>query len=138
MLKEDITNLADQLKHYQFDAILAIGRGGYIPAVYLSHALDVKGIYTCQLELYKDKVRDETGFLIRHFARIIDISRKRILIVDELIDSGVTMNKVISFVKNHVKSYTIAVLINKFDKITNNVVSARKVTDWIQFPWELI
>lgn len=77
--KRDLTSLIHQLKNKQFNRIIAAPRGGLILGTCLSHALNVR--------------------LITTVSECISISPKsRVLIVDDLTDSGRAMKEWIAAV----------------------------------------
>ena len=139
---EDIIELMN-MQGWSPDLIVGLVRGGAIPAVYLSHRLKVP---TAMLHI---TTRDEqTGFNVEFDQNISKIEEyiktgKKVLIVDDIIDSGKTMHILLD--KLNYKAYTdtihVASLIHNVSQpITPNYsyMTIDRVIDdrWVIFPWE--
>ena len=114
---ENIEKLVSKIKNV--DYVVGIPRGGLILAVTLSHKLDIKHMTVDHLEKLED-------------LNFLNYDRKKILIVDDISDSGQTL-------KYYKKAgYTTATLdvrsttITKPDYYVNWIDNA----DWIVYPWE--
>lgn len=139
-LNQDILLLIAQMSKEQWtpDYIVGIKRGGLIPAVKLSYILyKPLLVLTCQL-------RDNLFGLEFEFLEIEKISRdSKVLIVDDICDSGETFEKTCEELKkngfNHLKTCSL------FHNIRQKFLTdyrARKIDRdkdkrWIVFPWEL-
>jgi xanthine phosphoribosyltransferase len=136
MFLADIEQLLNQLKNERFDAILAVARGGLILSSILANRLDIPFIYTIQVKSYDGC---KQGCLdIIHEPKWSDLKFLKILIVDDLVDEGKTLECVIELVKKHeISQYQIAVLIDKQknDRIKPNYY-VRVIKSWIAFFWE--
>lgn len=89
----DMTSLVDQLKYRQFDLIVGVNRGGCLPAVCLSHSL---GIPATMIDFStRDGVNIHPQSLYGYFEGLSD-KYQDILIVDDLVDSGTAMKKLIN------------------------------------------
>ncbi len=118
-------------------AILGIARGGLIPAAILAYKLDVRLILSVRVQHYAgQELRLESG------AQFIDESRpfeglntERLLIVDDIIDTGETIKLVRRAVREYAKEVKVAALyIRSAQK--NFVDWYWKVEDeWVTFPW---
>jgi hypoxanthine phosphoribosyltransferase len=81
--------LALAVSHFQPEIILPIGRGGYYPGTLLAHLL--------QIEIYPVRVSRRINDVVRYkepqwiIAPPVEIARRRILVVDEICDSGETI-----------------------------------------------
>lgn len=107
----DMRRLTAQLKNKEFDLIVGINRGGCLPAVCLSHSL---GIPCTQIDYStRDGVNIHPTSLYGFFENLTD-KYKKLLIVDDLIDSGTAMTKIISVVKVFTEP-TIATLLHNTD-----------------------
>ena len=114
---DNVEKLVSKIK--DVDYIVGIPRGGLILAVTLSHKLDLKHMTVDHLEKLED-------------LNFLNYDRKKILIVDDISDSGQTL-------KYYKKAgYTTATLdvrsttITKPDYYVNWIDNA----DWIVYPWE--
>lgn len=136
MFLEDIEKLINQLKKEHFDAILAVARGGLILSSILANRLDIPFIYTIQVKSY-DGCKQGCVDII-HEPKWSDLKPLKILIIDDLVDEGKTLECVLDLVnKNEITQYQIAVLI---DKQKNDHIRpdyyVRVIKSWIAFFWE--
>ena len=118
-------DLARQIEstNYIPDIILAISRGGWVPGRLLS---DYLGIETLADITINTKVRTPSYVL-----------NKKVLIVDDIADSGKTLKKVMEFaVNNMVKDLRTATLFYKTISIIRPNWFAEETEAWIIFPWE--
>lgn len=133
-------NIAEKSKPYNPDCIVAISRGGYIPARLVAEHLNIKHVYGMGATSYND---DNTqGNITVYQSPIEDIlqnEHKLAVIVDEIADTGNTFKylskvwceqKSIScvFAAMYVKPHCEMVPSIYYKKINNN--------DWLVFPWE--
>lgn len=133
---EDINTILGQLRNEKFDIILAIARGGLIPAGILANRLEIQIIYTIQIQSYRGKIQGEITILQEPQWDLL--KNKRVLLVDDLIDEGKTLESVIQILRNHqISTYKLAVLIDK-QKTTRIKPDyyARVIRQWIYFFWE--
>ena len=82
--------LAEQLRGQTIDAVMAITRGGMIPGCLVSEMLDIRNVMTAAVMFYTavEKTMEEPRFL--QFPADPLLVGKRILIVDDVWDSGKT------------------------------------------------
>jgi len=108
---DDILNLCDQLRHGGHDLIVGINRGGCIPAVCLSHNIKIP----CSMIDFstRDGVNIMPENLSDYFAKVSQ-QYKTILLVDDLVDSGVSLSKVVD-VANQYCNVEVAVLLHNID-----------------------
>jgi hypoxanthine phosphoribosyltransferase len=89
---EDLDVLVERLAlavGRDFDAILAIARGGLVPAGMLAYRLGIRDILVASIALYDEAgTRGEPSFL--EFPADALLRNRRILLVDEVWDSGTT------------------------------------------------
>lgn len=141
--------LADQIKESGWvpDYIVGLTRGGLIPATILSHRLKAK------LHTLKVSLRDESECETNCWMATDAYDKKKILIVDDLNDSGNTINWIMKdwmescCMEDPVwddvwgNSVRVAVLYNSTDsgsKIKPNYYlhALSEPKPWIVFPWE--
>ena len=80
--------------NWEFDHIICIARGGSLPGVLLSNLLD-KEIGTIHARSYKKDGTQQKNLVISDcIAMTIDVLGKRVLLVDDLVDSGNSLPKV--------------------------------------------
>ncbi len=86
--------LADRLAGQTFDVLLAITRGGMVPAGMLSYRLGLRDILVAAVEYYDDHGRPGPHPTFFQFPADPLLRGKRVLIVDEVWDSGTTIQAV--------------------------------------------
>lgn len=125
---------------YKPKRILAVARGGMVPAVMLSHLFGGPEVHSIRVESYSDDhVQDVIRFQDMHIRSAHELfNRPDTLIVDDLWDSGNTHEWLR-------KEYPNAVTCTAFFKDRNDnshrVVSfpGKSIPPgyWAEFPWEL-
>jgi xanthine phosphoribosyltransferase len=139
----DVQTLALQLEadEWKPDFLVGIGRGGLVPAAYLSHRLDIS-------MLSVDHSSGEPGFggelLVKLAAKIMD--GRRILIVDDINDSGTTIaciREQIAARGANEDQLRVAVLINNSRSRAKAEYEASRIDRdldkrWFVFPWEAL
>ncbi|MDU0968520.1 MAG: phosphoribosyltransferase [Actinomycetaceae bacterium] len=83
------------------DLVVAVARGGLLPAGALSYALGVKACGTMNVEFYTDI--EETlpePVLIPPLMDVSALEGKRVLVVDDVADSGKTLDLVMQMVRD--------------------------------------
>jgi len=126
----DIKFLAKKLRDKGFTKILAVTKGGLVPAYYIAKILGISNIDTICIESYEG--REKKGIKI---IKMPYGAYEEVLVVDDLIDSGSTLKEV----KKHFKNAKISVLYEKKSSPKDLVdYSARKFSSdwWVKFPWE--
>ncbi|WP_461864996.1 phosphoribosyltransferase [Thermococcus sp.] len=128
--------LADALRSYNPDVIVGIARGGLIPAVRLSHILGDTELKVIDVKFYKDiNERMERPKIVIPIHGSLE--GKRVVIVDDVSDTGKTLEVVIDEVKRlGASEIRIACLaVKPWTKVMPDFYVFR--TDkWIVFPWE--
>src|SRR3954467_591837 len=96
------------------DLILTIARGGLIPAGALGYALDVKNLVVLNVEFYTGiDQRLDVPVMLPPVPAAVDIAGSRVLVVDDVADTGGTLELVRDFCADHVAQCRIAVLYEK-------------------------
>jgi len=132
----DCKTLLPSINTYNPDAIIAIARGGMILAQLISEAVNLRDIYTINCISYDE----EKKFQEVDIFNIPDVKdKKRILIVDDIIDSGETMNEVIKIFKQKYPYIDIKCLsiFYKDTAIIKPNFAIKQTTQWIDFFWEV-
>ena len=78
---------------------MAIGRGGYLPARIVSDYLDVYDLASIRIEHYRG-VRRERAARVR-YPLTADVAGKRVLLIDDVSDSGDTFAVAIRHLQAH-------------------------------------
>ena len=118
------------------DMILAIARGGLFVAGSLGYALAVKNLYVMNVEYYTgiDERLDVPVMLPPH-VDFIDQSHAKVLIADDVADTGHTLALVHEHCLGKVADVRSAVLYEKSHSIVKCEYVWRKTDYWINFPW---
>ncbi len=131
--------VTDQIKRsgYGPDLIVAISRGGWIPGRVLSDILGLPKIATIKVEYYEDIYKTRPKPEITQ-PLPIDISGKRVLLVDDIADSG----RSLELVRKHLyeqgaKDVKICTLYHKPWSIVKPDFNARETDAWVCFPHEI-
>ena len=133
--KSDMAVLADQSRSFDAEVIVGIARGGLAPALALSHAHGIRNVQTLRTELYDDqKLRDQ----INIFGSLELEGIKRVLLVDDILDSGRTLQALLEDLsKKHPRVvFKTAVLFYKERALVEADFKVRHADEWIEFFWE--
>jgi hypoxanthine phosphoribosyltransferase len=121
---------------YQPDMVLAIARGGLLVAGALSYALGVKNTFTMNVEFYTGvDQRLELPMILPPVPDLVDFRETRVLIADDVADTGATLELVKHFCADKVAEVRCAVLYEKPRSIVNCEYVWRRTDRWITFPW---
>jgi len=122
-------------KSYFPDLIVGIARGGLIPAVSLSHTLGVE-MAVVDVKFYRDVEGREREPIIRT-SFPINPQGKRVLLVDDVSDTGETLKVVLRELHNSgvLETKVACLVVKPWTKVIPNFYVFR--TDkWVVFPWE--
>ncbi len=127
--------LAKKVKKLKIDKLVAISRGGLVPARILSDLLAIP-ISHITIESYQSLKKKK--YLTITEVPSANFNGLSILIVDEIADTGRTFKRAISYFKNFrlKKIYTLAPYIKSHTTYVPDVW-AKKIDAWIIFPYEL-
>jgi hypoxanthine phosphoribosyltransferase len=92
-LADMVARLAEQTRG-QYDVMLAITRGGLVPAGMLAYKLGIRNILVAAVEYYDDAGRPGPRPTFLQFPGDPLLRGQRVLIVDEVWDSGTTIHAV--------------------------------------------
>jgi hypoxanthine phosphoribosyltransferase len=131
--------VADQVRDsgYDPDLLVAVSRGGWIPGRVLSDLLENPEVATIKVEHYIGIYRTRSKPEITQ-PLPIDVKGKRILLVDDIADSG----KSLKLVKEHLveqgaSDVKVCALYFKPWSVVTPDFFARKTDAWICFPHEI-
>lgn len=114
--------------------LIAIARGGLMPAAVIAHALDIRSIDTVCIGSYQGRERKEVK--VNKFPSAISYQKGIVaLVVDDIVDSGATMKKVTSLLPagtKRVAVYGKEPGLSTCDYVGKIIPSDR----WVVFPWE--
>ena len=118
------------------DLMLGIARGGLLLTGALAYALDVKNTYTMNVEFYTGiDERLEVPMILPPVPDLIDLAEAKLLIVDDVADTGLTLALVKDFCAGKVAETRVAVLYQKPRSVVSCEYVWRETDRWINFPW---
>ena len=133
--KVDVNHLAKEIKPYAPDVILAVARGGMTLGHFLSEALEMRSLYSINSIHYEETRKLDT---IQIF-NIPDLSRaKRVVLVDDIIDSGETMIEIkrVLNAKYPDVDLKVAAVFYKEKALLRPDFAATEATERIEFFWD--
>ena len=121
---------------YRPDMILSIARGGLFVAGSLGYALAVKNLYVMNVEYYTGvDERLDIPVILPPYVDWVDLGDKKILIVDDVADTGHTLALVHETATEAVAEVRSAVLYQKPQSVVDCEYVWRHTDQWINFPW---
>ncbi len=137
-LVELVARLGDQVRG-EYDVMLCITRGGMVPAGMLAYRLGIRNILVAAVEYYDSAGRPAEAPTFLQFPADPLLHGQRVLIVDEVWDSGTTIAAVIDRVRQAGGHPTTAVLHYKPTHSRVDAVPDHHVvtTDrWVVYPFK--
>ena len=123
---------------YEPDVILAIARGGLIVAASLAYALGVKNTFTMNVEFYTGvDERLPVPMILPPAPELVDLEDAKILVADDVADTGATLALVREFCGGKVGEVRIAALYEKPHSTVKCDYVWRHTDRWIEFPWSI-
>lgn len=123
---------------YKPDIVLAIARGGLLVGGAVGYALGVKNTFTMNVEFYTGvDERLEMPMLLPPVPDLVDFAEQRVLIADDVADTGATLALVKDFCEGKVAEVRCAVLYEKSRSTVSCEYVWRRTDAWIEFPWSI-
>lgn len=122
---------------YDPDVVIGVARGGLVPARILVDYLQNKYICTFQMGHWAEgKMLSEKPTIVFPLPEV-DLSDKKVLVVDDVSDEGGTMEEVVRYLSEKVGDIKTAVLVSKADSRfkTDYCPKVMKQWRWVLFPW---
>ncbi len=121
---------------YHPDIILGIARGGLLVAGALGYALGVKNTFTMNVEFYTGvDERLDMPMILPPVPDLVDFAHFKVLIADDVADTGATLKLVHDFCAGKVAQVRTAVLYEKSRSEIKCEYVWRRTDRWITFPW---
>lgn len=118
------------------DAILAVARGGLLVAGALAYALEIKALSLVNVELYTGvDERLDDPLVLPPALELGHLRGARLLIADDVADTGTTLDLVSRMCAPHVAEVRTAVLYRKPRSTAHCDHVWRETELWIDFPW---
>lgn len=131
-IHKDSKNLALQLRDVkEWKGVVAVTRGGMVPACLVARVLDLKAIETFCITTYS--YQDQGTADIRKSLSLPD-GGAGWLVVDDMVDTGKTFR----IMRENLPKATYAVLYAKPEgkPLADYFAAEYKQTDWLHCPWE--
>ena len=145
--------LGNIIRHTQKDnrkpvAVIGIVRGGLTPAVMLSHYFDVP-LYILDYSLRdrndaQEFTDHDKKVVAKAFANVSDDKHQHILVIDDINDSGDTLQAIRDFIYDETHGWAGVLYATLLEKCTSRfdcdyygeLLMDERCDDWIVFPWE--
>jgi hypoxanthine phosphoribosyltransferase len=124
-------------QNYKPDLIVAIARGGVVPARILSDLLEIPSISFIQIEFYTNINQTLQEPTLKQ-TLTTNVAGKKILLIDDISDTG----KSLKLAKTHLQTQgaieiKTATLYEKPQSVTTPDFYEKQTTDWVVFPWDI-
>jgi hypothetical protein len=121
---------------FEPDIVLAVARGGLTVAGALAYALAVKNCFAMNVEFYTGvDERLDVPVVLPPTLDLVDIKGLRVLVADDVADTGQTLALVRDVIAEHVGEARCAVLYQKSRSVILPEYVWRRTDLWINFPW---
>lgn len=133
-----VRDLAQQVvdSGYEPDLVLSIARGGLGLGMGLGYALDVKNLSAVNVEFYTGvDQRLDVPIMLPPTPQAVDLAGLKVLVADDVADSGKTLEIVQAFCADHVAEARTAVIYEKPWTVVHADYVWRRTDRWINFPW---
>ena len=138
----DIVEISAKLSHevskkFRPDVVVAIAKGGLIPARIVLEFLGVDEVGFVEVKFYKSiGVTVEKPYI--KSMSVPPITGKNVLVVDDVVDSGRTMQLVVQVLsaQKPLEVKTLALYVKPWSTFIPDFYYA-VVSEWIVFPWEV-
>jgi uncharacterized protein len=132
-------DLLEELTKQEFDIIVAITRGGMIPACLMAQLLNIRDIDALNIEYYAGASKTlEQPFIFPK--RYDHINSRKVLVVDDLTESGKTLNYALDYLKqfrpSDLKVFTV---FKKKSSPFNPDYFLKEIPDeWVNFDYQKV
>jgi xanthine phosphoribosyltransferase len=128
-LHRDARALALRLMNQEWKGVIAITRGGLIPAAIVARELDLRLVETICVASYDHKSQGEAKIL-----KDLDIDSEGWLVIDDLVDTGQTAKAV----RKMLPKAHLATVFSKPEgrPYVDTFVTEVSQDTWILFPWD--
>jgi len=124
---------------FETDIVVAIARGGMLLAGSLAYALGVKSCGALNVEFYTGiGTRLPEPVILPPMLDEASLDGKRVLLVDDVSDSGRTLALVIQLLEASGAIVKTVVLYTKPHTVQEAHYTWRRTDKWINFPWSVL
>ncbi len=116
-------------------AVVAITRGGMAPAMIVSRELDIRVVDTVSVKSYDRQTQAEPRLIKAPSSEIMGDGGAGVLIVDDLVDTGKTLELVRALYPN--AHYATVYAKPKGKPMVETYITEVSQDTWIFFPWDM-
>jgi xanthine phosphoribosyltransferase len=120
-----------------FEAVVAIARGGLVPAAIVARELNIRTVESVSIKSYDHQNKGEIKVLKPMAQAILDVAKRggKVLIVDDLVDTGATAR----IVRDMLPGAHFATVYAKPQgrEMVDTFITEVSQDTWIFFPWDL-
>lgn len=133
--KDDTRSLVAKIGYFKPEAIVAIARGGLSISHALAEGMEIRDVQSIRTEFYDGQIKRDK-IAIFGSCSFKDVSR--VLVVDDISDSGETLDAVMNYLKSEFSGieFKSATLFYKETSIHEPDFWINIADDWIDFFWE--
>jgi len=134
--RNDTCKLIAKVKTFEAEAIVAVARGGLTLAHCMAEGLDIRDVQSIRTELYDNECKREELSLFGECS--IKDSVDKVLIVDDIADSGETLQFIMNYLQKNFPAITFksVALFYKKTSIYEPDFWINEADFWIEFFWE--
>ncbi|MBT3394659.1 MAG: hypothetical protein HN411_06100 [Waddliaceae bacterium] len=136
-LQDVVADMCRDIDGDEYDVIMGISVGGLAPTVFFSEELHNKNVTAISAKSYDGK--KQGSLIIRNAPEKESLEGKRILLIDDVVDTAITINSVKKLLieEYDVATIDVATLYVNYDHCKEYPrYWGIETTDWIVFPWE--
>lgn len=133
---DDAALLVKKVEEFDPDTLLAIARGGLTLGHFMAQAMDNRRLFSLNSIHYEQTKKLETFEIFN----IPDLQKaKKVLIIDDIIDSGETLREVMRILKQKFPQcdFRLATIFYKPTAVVKTDYKIKKAHEWIDFFWEV-
>lgn len=120
-----------------FDAVVAIARGGLVPAAIVARELNIRTVETVAVKSYDHQNQGGIRVLKEISPSVLDLAKTgaKVLIVDDLVDTGSTARVVRDMLPG--AHFATVYAKPKGREMVDTFITEVSQDTWIFFPWDL-
>ena len=134
--RSDTQKLVDKCRDYEPEILLSIARGGVTLGHLMAQAMNIRNLYSLNSIHYEGELKLDTFNIFN----IPDMSHaKKVLILDDIVDSGETMEEIFKVLKEKFPNteFKLATLFYKPTAVLQPDYTVQVADKWIDFFWEV-
>jgi len=133
--RDDTKKLIALVKPFAPEAVVSIARGGYTLSHALTEGMNIRNLQSVRTELYDNETKREN--ITMHGSCELE-GKKRVLVVDDIADSGETLLHVMAYLKENFPhtEFKVATLFYKTTSQFQPDFWVNEATYWVDFFWE--